>query len=330
MSRDLRARLDPLRQRVAAWAESPRGRLVRRVGRALFLVGVVSYLLLRFAEIGWAEIVRSLPADPRFYAIFLVLYFTLPLTESVIYRLAWGTRFWQNLPVFVKKRIYNKDLLGYSGEAYLFAWGRRHTGLPARRVFGIIRDNVVLSGAGSTAFAVVLLAVFLIVGNLEPLGISRQSGGLYLIAGLAILGGAAAVGARFRHRLFVLSGRMLALLFVLHFGRLAVMNVLQVVQWDLIIPGVGVPSWFVFLAVQVMISRLPILPARDLLFLGASVELAGVLGIPRAEMAAMLVVLSALDKALNLVLFLAVSALDARRPDPLLAEATRSGPAEAE
>jgi hypothetical protein len=316
----MKSRLRVLRERLQAFGESLLGRRLRKVGRGLFLAGLVGYLVIRFSEIGWGDILSSLPTDWRFYLIFVLLYFMLPIIESVIYRLSWGTPVGRNLPVFIKKRVYNKDFLGYSGEAYLFAWARRHVGLPARRILGIIKDNVVLSGLGSTVFAVVLLAAFLAIGNLEALGISRGRGVLYLVAALAVLGVVVGVGARFRQQLFTLPGRLLVLVFVLHFGRLAVMNVLQVVQWDLVVPGVGWKSWFIFLAAQVIISRIPVLPARDLLFLSASVELAALIGIPRAEMAAMLVVLSALDKLLNLILFLTITSLDSRRPDPALGE----------
>lgn len=317
-------RLDEWRTRYEAFASSPTGARVQKWAQRLLTLGIVGYLVVRFSQIGWGEILRELPTNGWFYAIFLLLYATLPVSESVIYRIAWGTPFWRNLPVFIKKRVYNKDFLGYSGEAYLFAWARRHVALPARRILGIIKDNVVLSGFGSTVFAVVLLAAFLAVGNVEALGISRDRGMLYFVIAAAALVVLGLLGTRFRGRLFSLPGRVLVLVFGLHFGRLAAMNVLQVVQWDLVIPEVGWQSWFVFLAAQVVISRLPLLPARDLLFLGASVELAVVLGIPRAAMAGMLVALSALDKALNLVLFVAVSALDRR--DPLREEAAVPAP----
>ena len=308
-------------RRLAAFFESPRGLLVRKVSRALFLVAVLAYLLREFSAIGWRALAASLPTAGGFYAIFLVLYFTLPVTESLIYRLCWGTSFGRSFFAFVKKRVYNKDFAGYSGEAYLFAWARRRVPLPDRQVLGIIKDNVVLSGFASTAFAVSLLALFAAFGDLEALGLGGERSVLYVVGAAAVLVLLGVLGLRFRTRLFALPARMLALVFALHFGRLAAMNALQVVQWDLVIPGIGWQSWFVFLAVQVIISRLPLLPSRDLLFLGASVELAERVGIPRAQMAAMLVLLSAMDKALNLVLFLAISAYNTWRPDPELQEA---------
>lgn len=316
-----RARLAAVQARWSAFAATPTGQRVTRYGRWLVLAAIIGYLVWQFSEIGWREILTSLPTAWGFYAIFLVLYFTLPVTESLIYRLSWGTSVGRGFPAFVKKRVYNKDFVGYSGEAYLFAWARRRVTLPDTKILGIIKDNVILSGFASTLFAVSLLALFLVVGNVEALGFDRDQVALYVAAAVAVLVVLVLIGLRLRTRLFTLSARLLGLVFALHYGRLAAMNALQVVQWDLVIPGIPWQSWFVFLAVQVIISRLPFLPSRDLIFLGASVELAETLGIPRAEMAAMLVVLSALDKALNLVLFLLISALNARHPDPELSEA---------
>ena len=307
-----------LRDRLSAFSESPRGLLLRKWARWLFLAGIAAHLLREFSAIGWGELAASLPTAWGFYAIFLVLYFTLPVTESLIYRLCWGTPLGRSFLAFVKKRVYNKDFVGYSGEAYLFAWARKRVAIPDRQVFGVIKDNVVLSGFASTLFAASLLALFVAVGDIEVVGLSRERSGVYAAVGAAALLLISGLGLRFRTRLFTLPARMLGLVFALHYGRLAAMNVLQVVQWDLVIPDVGWQGWFVFLAAQVVISKLPLLPSRDLIFLGASVELAESLGIPRAQMAAMLVVLSAMDKLLNLLLFLTITLYNARHPDPEL------------
>jgi hypothetical protein len=315
-------KLRDVQQRLAAFLESPSGLRLRKGVRWLFLAGVLAYLLREFSTIGWREMATSLPTHWGFYVIFLVLYFTLPVTESMIYRLCWGTPLGRSFFAFVKKRVYNKDFVGYSGEAYLFAWARKRVALPDRQVLSIIKDNVVLSGFASTLFAVSLLSLFVAFGDLEAVGLGVDQGLGYAVGAGAVVALVVLLGVRFRGRLFTLSTRMLALVCGLHFGRLLVMNLLQVVQWSLVIPGVGWEGWFVFLAVQVIVSRLPLLPSRDLIFLGASLELAEGLGIPRAELATMLVVLSAMDKALNLVLFLSISLYNARHPDPELQEAT--------
>ena len=97
-----------------------------------------------------------------------------------------------------------------------------------------------------------------------------------------------------------------------HFGRLALVSLLQILQWSIVLPGVEMTVLFTFLSIQIIASRIPLLPARDLVFLGAAVEMTSVLDVSSAEVAGMLAVVSVLDKLVNLVLFSAVSFLERR------------------
>ena len=84
----------------------------------------------------------------------------------------------------------------------------------------------------------------------------------------------------------------------------------QVVQWMVVMPEVSLQTWFSFLAVLLVISRIPLLPSRDLIFVGAGIELSRFLDVPPAPIAGMLLVQSVLDKLLNLVLFTLLSRAD--------------------
>ena len=86
-------RFHALGGRLQAWSARPGGKRVQQVARWFVTAAVVVYLVARFSEIGWAAILRELPTNGWFYVLFLVLYATLPVVESVIYRLAWGTPF---------------------------------------------------------------------------------------------------------------------------------------------------------------------------------------------------------------------------------------------
>lgn len=311
----MRSFFSALGKRYTAFKETPAGQRALKVLRTLFFLALVGYLVYQFTRIGWGEIASSLPASPLFYLIFLGLYFALPVTESLVYSLTWPSTLRQNFPAFLKKRVYNKDFLGYSGEVYLYAWARRHIGLPPRALLSAIKDNTIVSSAASTVFSVGLLLVFFAVGDLSVLGWSAATGTRVVWGAVAVTLVLIGAGVGLRRRLFAIGGRLLATIFAIYLLRLVVMNVLQVGQWSLAVPGVGWRTWFVFLAVQVIVSRIPFLPSRDLIFLGASVELAAAMGIPRAEVAGMLVVLSACDKALNLAMFTLVSFFD-REPKP--------------
>ncbi len=197
--------------------------------------------------------------------------------------------------------------MGYSGEVYLYGWAKSALSLPARTILSIIKDNAIVSSAASTAFALSLLAVFVAAGDLSALGVTQGDGARYLGLAFALVAVILIAGIAFKGRLFTLSSRVLMGAFGLYFFRLVIMNVLQLVQWTLVIPGVPWQTWIVFLAAQVVISRIPLLPGNDLVFLTTSMELASVLGIPVDALLAMFVVTSASDRALNLVMFGLVS-----------------------
>ena len=76
----------------------------------------------------------------------------------------------------------------------------------------------------------------------------------------------------------------------------------------------------------VVLNRLPLLPSKDLLFLGAGVELARTLDVATAGVAGMLLVQSACTKLMNLaMLALAPPASDAAGSAPATEVSTGHG-----
>ena len=106
------------------------------------MLGIVAYLLYELRDISWTEIGAALPTNPLFYLLFLVLYFLLPVAECFVYRITWTFEAWKSFPAFVKKRIYNNDILGYSGEVYFYTWARKNT--PFFFLPGRLKDGVFL------------------------------------------------------------------------------------------------------------------------------------------------------------------------------------------
>jgi hypothetical protein len=300
-----------------AWfAESRYGPLTGKLLRGGAGLAIAGYLAYRLTEIGWGRILASLPTEPLFYALFLVLFLALPVTEAVIYRWILPVRLRETLPVFLKKRVFNKSLMDYSGEAYLFAWAQARTGWTRRRVFGAVKDVTLASSFASTGFAITILALFFAFGDVALLGLSEAATRVYLLVAVAVMLTLGALAYRFRRRLFSLSAKVLGLAFGLHYGRLLVMNATQLAQWEVAIPEVTVPTWLVFLGAQAVISRIPMGPAKELLFLNAGVALGAQAALPEAEIAAMLLAVSATDKVLNLVTYIAATLLTPPAAEP--------------
>jgi hypothetical protein len=309
--------LDVLRQKGEAFFTRTSVILAGRWLGRLFLVAVCALLAWRLSRIGWDEIWRELPTHPIFYLIFFIQYLTLPVSEWMVYRSAWGFRSLSHLSAFVRKRIYNKDVFGYSGEVYLYTWARKNLGLGDGRILRTIKDNTIVSSVVSTLVSFGILGTLLLTNQVHlPNGLISNNA-LEIGGAVALSVAVVAVGIRFRKAIFHLPGAILLSIALVHVVRLLTGNVLQVAQWSIVLPEVPLQAWFTLLAAQILVSRIPFLPGRDILFLSASVELAHLMNVPAAAVFGVLGVATVLDKALNFILFPLLHRLDRKRAVPV-------------
>lgn len=283
--------------------------------RWLFVAAVVAYLAYQFTDIGWGQVWQALPTTPWFYILLLLMYATLPLTELVIYGKAWNTSARSLLPPILRKRVLNNDVLGYSGEAYFYLWVHRNTGIGHREILETIKDNTILSSVASTSVAFLLLAIFFLTGQIDLLNRYLPSQTSTLAAGIAIVILVVSVGITFRRAIFSLSSSLLLLIGVGHLTRFILNNGFQVTQWVVVIPDVSVGSWITLLALYIIINQVPFVPSRNLVFVGAGVELSGALQIPEAALASMLLAQSLIDRGLNLLTYVGTTVLDVATVD---------------
>jgi hypothetical protein len=297
----------------SAWnfvADSRAGRAVEQWGGRALTLAVGAYLAYRLTLIGWGDLWEALPRTPWFYVLFLAIYLSLPLFQAVIFGVVWSTSPWRLVPATLKKRIYNKDVLTYSGDVYLYLWGRGRLDRSDRQLFHDVKDTAIVSAVASTAVAFGVLAVLVGLDMVAlPAELSRHGGTLGLATGVA--GAVAAgLGLRFRGVLFGLPAAVLATVFGLHVLRLLLVKALQVLQWHVAVPEIGLGVWLTYLAVQIVASRIPFLPGRDLVFLAVGIEMAGALRVSEAAVAGVLGAHSVLERIANLLAFAAVSAGD--------------------
>lgn len=257
---------------------------------------------------------RSLPDVPLFYILFVVLYLSLPVAEVFIYREVWPLKRKDLFKAFLTKKVYNDEVMGYSGELFLFIWGRKRLNRPELEVLKNVRDNNILSAITSTTVAFTLVGVLVFTGvlNLEDI-IGRVDVAYFITAGVII---AVFIALLIQFRRYVLGLPLKSALKVggIYVTRFLVHNTLLVVQWAVVIPDTPLSIWFIFLAIIIVVNRIPFLPSRDLVFLWAGIELSRMLEMATASVAAMLLVSSALKKVTNLVLFLLISRHNAKHP----------------
>ncbi len=271
--------------------------------RVVLLVGILVLLGWQLTSVGWSEVFRNLPVHPLFYLLFLLLYVLLPVAESFIYRVTWEFDVLKAFPAFIKKRIFNKDVVGYSGEVYFFEWARKQVGLPKRAIAETIRDNNIISSVASTVVSVVLVSIFLTAGELSLdrlVGERMVMWFLLSVVGFVIL---IPLWIRFRHFLFSMEWRTAGIILLIQVGRLITGQILQIGMWAVVMPDVPLTVWFTYAAVSIILSRIPFLPNQMLVFTSIGLGLSGPLSVAQAPLASMLVVAAGLDKLLNLTLF---------------------------
>lgn len=293
--------------------ESKSGKRVFKIVSVVFTVAISAYLVYKLTLIGWEKVWQSLPQTVWFYVLMLLIFFGLPVFQMFIYRVAWKVSHWDIFLAMLNKRVLDKDVLGYSGEMYLYLWARKNVSKPEKEILHVVKDNVILSSAASTLVAVVLLVLFFIFGqvkvpkewvNPSALQVSVLVFCVLLVVGLAI---------RFRKSILYLPRKELREIFWLNIARLLVVQGFQLIQWIVVMPGVPLINWMTLLAVQIIITRIPLLPSRDLIFLGTGIEMSEYIHISTSSMAGMLLACSVISKLLNIFFFLLVLLTHRRR-----------------
>ena len=311
MTNCLREQYQRARTQWIDFAESSTGRVVLKGVRWLFVAAISGYLIYQLTDLGWKKVWTSLPTTPAFYILLALMYVTLPVTEAVIYGRAWDVSSRSLLPVLFRKRVLNNDVVGYSGEAYFFLWMQKNSEIARRQILATIKDNMIISSVSSTSVAFLLLAVFFLSGQIQLLEQYLPDSTSTLAAAVAILILVVAVGLAFRRAIFSLPASMLGVFAIGHFARFILNNGFQVTQWAIVIPEVPLGTWITMLALYIIINQVPLIPARGLFFVTASVELAGPLDIPTAAVASMLLAQNLLDRGINLLVYVGTTAAEA-------------------
>jgi hypothetical protein len=279
------------------------------------LYGVILVILFyQLASIGFIDLLQSVPENPIVYVLAVLLFFILPITEHFAYGRFIAFKASESIPMLIKKRVYNKNLMSYVGEFDFYLWlTQKEPGQSRKRVFDIVKDNNIISGVAS----VVLISALLII--LIVLYFSSDNVGDYLIilgyiTGYVVLL-AAVIVVMARTNIYSLSMRDTWYLTGVHSFRILLVSAVQIVQWYLAITDITVWELFVILSVQLVISRIPILPAKDLIFISGSIELTNYLDISTSELAAIMVLNNLIDKVISGGSFYFISNVERRTVD---------------
>lgn len=254
------AGLEPLRTMRSRWPA-----IVGAVLSAAMVAGLAHALL----GAGLAGLKRSVPGNPAFYIAFALFYLGPPWFDFVIFRRLWRIPF-AGFAALLKKRVANDVVLGYSGEAYFYAWARAHAPMVAAP-FGAVKDVSILSGLAGNAVTVAMVAVALPIAHgllsTDEFRTVIGSAGVALAASLPFL--------LFSRRVFSLPRGDLWWVFRLHCLRLLLGSVLIAWAWHAAMPGVAMGMWLLLAAGRLLVSRLPLVPNKDLIFASIAILLIG-------------------------------------------------------
>ena len=92
-------------------------------------------------------------------------------------------------------------------------------------------------------------------------------------------------------------------IFLLHSFRILTINILQIIQWKLVMPEIILSVWFTYSAVQIIISRIPFIPSLDALFVNVILELSDLLIVSQDLVVGMLTVNIVFNRLLNLGIY---------------------------
>ncbi len=302
--------------RVAARLESARA-IARRpaVRRVLIcvqyamLAGVILFLVSRLSAVGWSEVVEALPTSPLFYLIFTVRYLALPLSEIPTYEIVWRRSLWRHFSAFIRKRVYNFAVMGYSGEAFFSLWARRNLDISDRDILVGVKDNNLISALVSNLATALLVTALFFSGRLRD-GLDALPGSAALFALAFVSASSLAVAVIvFRRKIMDLPKGVMPKLMAINSARMTLILVLHALLYWSAIPEAPLSGWFVFIALQLVLTRVPFVPNLDIVFLTAALHLAAVVSVPEAMIAGMLVAEAGLSQLFNGALFAATAHL---------------------
>jgi hypothetical protein len=282
--------------KATAFFKTERGKKAIKWGQRVVNIGILGWLIYQLTTIGWSEFWRSLPTPPLFYIFFLILFFQLPLFEVFIYRITWDIDAFRSIPAFILKRVYNKDVLGYSGEVYFFAWAKKTLHLRGREIFNTIKDNNIISSVASTLISLGLLAGFFFTGQIKIIQQIASQNRSYFFAGVILVIIIIALFIKFRHYVISMPLRTAYKIFGVQLLRLLLGQFLNLLMFYIVLPDTPLYIWFTLIAIQIILSRIPFLPSRDFIFAGLSISLAGSMPVSQGAIAGIVITKGVLNK----------------------------------
>lgn len=233
---------------------------------SLLILGAVTY---RLRWLDYRTLRSLLPSSLLFWLVFSTYYLAGPASEWIIFRRLWSLPI-QGFGALLRKLVSNEILLGYLGEVYFYAWARRNTRITTAP-FGAIKDVAILSALTGNLFTLMMVAVSAPLFRSLHLGVNSTA----FVASTIFLLASPVVALLFRKRLFTLPRHELWFVTGIHVARILGSMLLAAEMWHLLLPSVALSWWLLLGTLRQLLSRLPFLPDKDVVFAGLASFLVG-------------------------------------------------------
>lgn len=229
------------------------------LGGALTLLMIVALARELFGS-GLDALSRNVPTNPLFYIAFALYYLGPPTFDYIIFKRLWRIPL-AGMAALHKKRISNEVLVGYSGEAYFYAWARQRTQMVAAP-FGAVKDVTILSAIAGNAVTLTMVTLALPFG----MGLLTHTQQNWVWGSIGILVATSLPFMIFSKRVFSLPRTSLWWIFGVHCVRILTGSLLVSLAWHFAMPTTPVAVWLLMAAGRLLVWRLPLVPNKELAF----------------------------------------------------------------
>ncbi|MDE2562765.1 MAG: hypothetical protein KGL48_11025 [Sphingomonadales bacterium] len=242
----------------------------------LFLVFVSLFViagaaLLAVSSLGFDAMLAGVPDDPAFWAMFGLAYAVPILADWIIFRFTWRLPL-SGIAPLLRKSIANNVLIGYAGDAYLYNWARQKLRFQAAP-FGVTKDVAVLSAMVGNGIAMSMLLATLIIPS-AAIHATGLAGDVVFVALVTVVLSTTFVGW-LRRRIFTLPAVPCAFIAAVQVTRLLVSMVLAIYLWRFLLPTLSGSDLLRLTTLRLLVSRLPLVPCKDVVFAGATIVVIG-------------------------------------------------------
>ncbi len=253
-----------------------RGNIILRWLGPMISIAILIVVLFALRTLHWRDVAAVVPSSPAFWAVF-ALYYILPIAaDFAIFRYLWRIP-GEGFIALTRKQVSNELLLGYLGEVYFYSWARKKIDMRTSP-FGAVKDVAILSALAGNAVTLVMMVIaypLITVVEFSVISEKLHVSETMLAVSVALVVIVPLLAVLFGKRLFSLSRAQLTVVGTIHFVRIIVTMGLAALAWALALPQVELSWWIVLSTVRLLISRLPLVTQKDIVFAGIAVFMVG-------------------------------------------------------